>query len=75
MKVIYNDGTVKECPQEEELHVIRHTAAHIMAQTIKRLWPEADFALAPPPKTASTMTWTWATPSSPMRTWKRSKKR
>ena len=47
MKVIYNDGTVKECPQEEELHVIRHTAAHIMAQAIKRLWPEADFAFGP----------------------------
>ena len=47
MKVIYNDGTVKECPQEEELHVIRHTAAHIMAQAIKRQWPEADFAFGP----------------------------
>ena len=32
MKIIYKDGTVAECPQEEELHVLRHTAAHIMAQ-------------------------------------------
>lgn len=47
MKVIYNDGTVAECPKEEELHVIRHTAAHIMAQAIKRLWPQADFAYGP----------------------------
>ena len=47
MKVIYNDGTVKECPQEEELHVIRHTAAHVMAQAIKRLYPHADFAFGP----------------------------
>ena len=47
MKVIYNDGTVKECPQEEELHVIRHTAAHVMAQAIKRLYPQADFAFGP----------------------------
>ncbi len=47
MKVIYNDGTVAECPKEEELHVIRHTAAHIMAQAIKRLWPHADFAYGP----------------------------
>ena len=31
MKIIYKDGTVAECPQEEELHVLRHTAAHIMA--------------------------------------------
>ena len=47
MKIIYKDGTVGECPQEEELHVIRHTAAHIMAQAIKRLYPQADFAFGP----------------------------
>ena len=47
MKIIYKDGTVGECPQEEELHVLRHTAAHIMAQAIKRLFPEADFAYGP----------------------------
>ena len=32
MKIIYKDGHVDECPQDQELHVIRHTAAHIMAQ-------------------------------------------
>lgn len=47
MKVIYNDGTVKECASEEELHVIRHTAAHVMAQAIKRLYPQADFGYGP----------------------------
>ena len=47
MKVIYNDGTVNECPKDEELHVIRHTAAHIMAQAIKRLYPQADFGYGP----------------------------
>lgn len=47
MKVIYNDGQVKECAPEEELHIIRHTAAHIMAQAIKRLYPDADFAYGP----------------------------
>lgn len=47
MKVIYNDGTVAECPKEEELHIIRHTAAHVMAQAIKRIFPEADFAYGP----------------------------
>ena len=47
MKIIYKDGTVAECPQEQELHVIRHTAAHIMAQAIKRLYPQADFAFGP----------------------------
>lgn len=47
MKVVFNDGTQGECPQNEELHVIRHTAAHIMAQAIKRLYPNADFAYGP----------------------------
>lgn len=47
MKVVFNDGTSGECPQNEELHVIRHTAAHIMAQAIKRLYPNADFAYGP----------------------------
>ena len=47
MKIIYKDGHVGECPQEEELHVLRHTAAHVMAQAIKRLFPEADFAFGP----------------------------
>ena len=47
MKIIYKDGHVAECPPEEELHVLRHSAAHIMAQAIKRLFPEADFAYGP----------------------------
>ncbi len=47
MKIIYNNGTVAECPQEEAQHVIRHTAAHIMAQAIKHLYPHADFAYGP----------------------------
>lgn len=47
MKVIYNNGTVGECPKEEELHVLRHSAAHIMAQAISRLYPDARFAYGP----------------------------
>ncbi len=47
MKAIYNDGQVREVPKEEEAHIIRHTAAHIMAQAIKRLYPQADFAYGP----------------------------
>ena len=47
MKIIQNDGTVAECPKEEVTHVLRHSAAHIMAQAIQRLYPEADFAYGP----------------------------
>ncbi len=47
MKIIYKDGTVAECPEDMEQEVIRHTAAHIMAQAIKRLFPHADFGYGP----------------------------
>lgn len=47
MKVMFNNGTTGECQPDEELHIIRHTAAHIMAQAIKRLYPHADFAYGP----------------------------
>ncbi len=47
MKVIYNDGHVAECAPEEELHILRHSAAHIMAQAISRLYPHAKFAYGP----------------------------
>ena len=48
MKIIGKDGTVRECEnKEEELHILRHTAAHIMAQAIKRLYPQADFGYGP----------------------------
>ena len=47
MKIICNDGTVQVCPPEDELHVIRHTASHTLAQAVKRLWPEADFGYGP----------------------------
>ncbi len=47
MKVIYGDGTVDVCPADQELEVIRHTAAHILAQAVKRLYPNAKFAYGP----------------------------
>ena len=48
MKIIENNGTVREpVSKEEELHVIRHSAAHVMAQAIKRLYPDARFAYGP----------------------------
>lgn len=47
MKIVYNNATTNECPKDEEISVIRHTAAHIMAQAIKRLYPYATFAYGP----------------------------
>lgn len=28
-------------------HTLRHTASHVMAQAVKRLWPEAELAIGP----------------------------
>ena len=47
MKIINSHSETVVCPPEEELEVIRHSAAHIMAQAIQHLWPEADFAFGP----------------------------
>ncbi len=48
MKVICYDGTIRDdLTPEEELQVIRHTAAHVLAQAVKRLYPQADFAFGP----------------------------
>ncbi len=48
MKVLYNDGYVGEINDAaEELEVIRHDAAHLLAQALKRLYPHAQFAYGP----------------------------
>ena len=47
MKIIYKDGTVAETEASQELEVLRHSAAHIMAQAVKRLYPHADFGYGP----------------------------
>lgn len=48
MKVLYNDGHVGEINDAaEELGVIRHDAAHLLAQALKRLYPHAQFAYGP----------------------------
>ncbi len=45
MKALYSDGTVKEC--EDELRVLRHTASHVLAQAVKRLYPDAKLSIGP----------------------------
>ena len=47
MKILYNDGHAAECPKEMEQEVLRHSAAHIMAQAVRRLYPDARFAYGP----------------------------
>src|SRR6184192_58870 len=40
--------TLDERHKMTELERIRHSCAHVMATTILRLWPEAQFASGPP---------------------------
>jgi threonyl-tRNA synthetase len=37
----------REDMNEEQLHVMRHSLAHITASAVKRLWPEAKFGVGP----------------------------
>lgn len=49
MKIKMRDGSMKEAGFEEELgrDAFRHTTAHILAQAVKRLYPEAKCAIGP----------------------------
>lgn len=49
MKVILHDGSIEEHSFEEELGrgALRHTASHILAQAVKRLFPETKLAIGP----------------------------
>src|SRR5215468_7290473 len=40
--------TLDERQKMTELERIRHSAAHVMATAILRLWPDAQFAAGPP---------------------------
>ena len=47
MKVIHKDGSIGIVEGAEELEVLRHSAAHILAQAVKRLYPHAALAYGP----------------------------
>lgn len=45
MKALFNDGVVKEI--EDDISVVRHTCSHVLAQAVKRLYPETKLAIGP----------------------------
>ena len=49
MKISMKDGSIREVTFEEELgrNAFRHTSAHILAQAVKRLYPETKCAIGP----------------------------
>lgn len=49
MKVIFHNGSVEEHTFEDEVgrNALRHTASHILAQAVKRLYPDTKLAIGP----------------------------
>ncbi|MGN0157704.1 MAG: threonine--tRNA ligase, partial [Brotaphodocola sp.] len=49
MKILMKDGSICEASFEDELgkQAFRHTSAHILAQAVKRLYPETKCAIGP----------------------------
>ncbi len=49
MKVIFHDGHIEEHTFDDEVGrgALRHTAAHILAQAVKRLYPDTKLAIGP----------------------------
>ncbi len=49
MKIIEKDGVIVEAAFEDELgrNALRHTASHILAQAVKRLYPDTKLAIGP----------------------------
>src|ERR671923_2202920 len=35
-------------PMDGDLHILRHSTAHVMAQAVCDLWPAAKYAIGPP---------------------------
>ena len=47
LKVVLKDGSVIDSNEEEGKRALRHTASHILAQAVKRLYPNAKLAIGP----------------------------
>ncbi len=45
MKALYADGSVQET--EDSLPILRHTASHVLAQAVQRLYPGTKLAIGP----------------------------
>jgi threonyl-tRNA synthetase len=47
LKIVLKDGSVMDSNEEEGKRALRHTASHILAQAVKRLYPKAKLAIGP----------------------------
>jgi len=51
IKISYKDGETKLVEDKDGLEALRHTAAHITAQAVKRLYPGTKLGIGPPTET------------------------
>ena len=47
IKVLNNDGSIVEVDYNENIAVARHTASHVLAQVIKKVYPDVKLAIGP----------------------------
>ena len=47
LKVVLKDGSVTNSNEEEGKRALRHTTSHILAQAVKRLYPNVKLAIGP----------------------------
>jgi len=47
IKIIDKHGNINEVEYNENLNIVRHSASHVLAEAIKRLYPEAKLAIGP----------------------------
>ena len=47
IKILNNDGSIIEGDYKENIKVARHTASHVLAQAIKKVYPDALLAIGP----------------------------
>lgn len=47
IKVLYSDGKIEEKEYDEAKKVARHTASHVLAQAVKKVYPDAKLAIGP----------------------------
>lgn len=47
IKVLNNDGSIEELDYKDAIAVARHTASHVLAQAIKKVYPDAKLAIGP----------------------------
>ena len=47
IKIIDKHGNIEEVEYNENIHVAIHSASHILAEAMKRLYPDVKLAIGP----------------------------